>query len=200
MPKEAVDCINLSVHYVEPYYHWRNLYIASEDEASPFYGREYSEFEFQDRIYNYLIHPQWDSIGSNTLFVKILFVDYDSNYAIIEMIGEWNDAIENDIMVLKRDLMDDLIGTGINKFILIGENVLNFHSSDDCYYEECADDLEEGWVALINFHEHVEREMTGIGVDQYFLMGGKLDEIDWRTYLPHHLYKRVKKIAEKRLH
>ncbi len=200
MPKEAVDCINLSVHYVEPYYHWRNLYIASEDEASPFYGREYSEFEFQDRIYNYLIHPQWDSIGSNTLFVKILFVDYDSNYAIIEMIGEWNDAIENDIMVLKRDLMDDLIGTGINKFILIGENVLNFHSSDDCYYEECADDLEEGWVALINFHEHVEREMTGIGVDQYFLMGGKLDEIDWRTYLPHQLYKRVKKIAEKRLH
>lgn len=200
MPKEAADCINLSVHYVEPYYHWRNLYIASEDEASPFFGREYSEFEFQDRIYNYLIHPQWDSIGSNTLFVKILFVDYDSNYAIIEMIGEWNDAIENDIMVLKRDLMDDLIGMGINKFILIGENVLNFHSSDDCYYEECADDLEEGWVALINFHEHVEREMTGIGVDQYFLMGGKLDEIDWRTYLPHQLYKRVKKIAEKRLH
>ena len=59
------------MHSIEPYYHWRNLYIASEDDASPFYGREYSEFEFENKVYNFLIHPQWDSIGSETLFIKI---------------------------------------------------------------------------------------------------------------------------------
>lgn len=186
------------MHHVEPYYHWRGLYMAEEDELSPFYGREYSEFEFQHQVYNYLIHPQWDSIGSPTLFVKILFVDYEKEYAIIEMIGEWNDTIENDIMTLKRDLIDELIQEGICKFILIGENVLNFHSSDDCYYEEWIDDLDEGWVALINFHEHVEREMESVGIDQYFMMGGELDELDWRTFLPHQFYKKVKQIVNNR--
>ena len=60
------------VHFIEPYFNWRHLYIASEDSLSPFYDREYSEFEFTDRIYNFLIHPQWDNIGSRTLFAKIL--------------------------------------------------------------------------------------------------------------------------------
>src|SRR5690606_36466343 len=110
---------------------------------------------FSQKIYNYLIHPQWDSMGSNTLFLKILFVDYDEGYAILEFIGEWNDAIENDIMTLKRDLIDEMIAMDINKYIFIGENVLNFHASDDCYYEEFVEDLDDGWVALVNFHQHV---------------------------------------------
>lgn len=186
------------MHSVEPYFHWRNLYIADEDESSPFYGRLYSEFEFSQKIYNYLIHPQWDSMGSNTLFVKILFVDYDESYAILEFIGEWNDAIENDIMTLKRDLIDEMIAMGITKYIFIGENVLNFHASDDCYYEEFAEDLDDGWVALINFHEHVEAEMMQTGIDQYFVMQGELDELEWRTYLPHQFYKKVKKIVNAR--
>ncbi len=124
------------MHYIEPFYSWRNYYIASEDPSSPFYGREYSEFTFTDRIYNFLIHPQWDNIGSPTLFIKVLFIDYDEGYGIIELIGEWNDAIENDIMTLKRDIIEPIMEHGIDKFILIGENVLNFHYSDDCYYEE----------------------------------------------------------------
>lgn len=187
------------MHLVEPYYHWRNLYIASEDDASPFYGREYSEFEFENKVYNFLIHPQWDSIGSETLFIKIIYVDYESNYAIIELIGEWNDTIENDIMTLKRDVIDEMTSVGINKFMLIGENVLNFHSSDDCYYEEWIDDIEDGWVAMINFHEHVSSEMNQVGIDQYFISGGEMDMIDWRTYLPHQLYKKVKKVVEYRI-
>ena len=36
------------------------------------------------------------------------------------MMGEWNDAIENDIMLLKRDFIDLMIEEGITKFILIG--------------------------------------------------------------------------------
>ena len=68
---------------IEPYYRWRDLYIASEDEQSPFYGREYSEFEYTNTIYNYYIHPQWDDFGSATLYMKVLFVDYDKGFAII---------------------------------------------------------------------------------------------------------------------
>lgn len=187
------------MHLVEPYYHWRDLYIASEDDCSPFYGREYSEFEFENQIYNYLIHPQWDNMGSKTLYAKILFVDYDDCYAIVELIGEWNDTIENDIQTLKQEILEELNRFDIDKFILVGENVLNFHASDDCYYEACSEDFEDGWVALINFHEHVEMEMSQIGIDQYFIMGGELDELDWRTYLPHQFFNKVASIVENRL-
>lgn len=187
------------MHFVEPYFEWRNHYIASEDPASPFYGQEYSEFEFEHSVYNFCIHPQWDSIGSPTLFIKILFVEYNEGYAIIEMIGEWNDAIENDIMTLKRDIIEDLIHEGINKFILIGENVLNFHYSDDCYYEEWFDDIEDGWIAGVNFHEHVTDEFKNANIDEYIAIGGELEELEWRTYTPFQFYKKVNQIIIRRL-
>ena len=186
------------MHLVEPYYHWRSLYIASEDDASPFYGRDYSEFEFGNRIYNFYIHPQWDFIGSPTLYLKILYADYDMGFCIIEMIGEWNDTIENDIMILKRDIVDQLVGMGLDKFLIIGENILNFHGSDDCYYEEWIDDIEDGWVAFVNFHEHVQLEMQQVGMDQYCIMGGEMDKLDWRTYLPNQLFNKVKQIVNNR--
>ncbi|MDB0062847.1 hypothetical protein N9F27_01980 [Crocinitomicaceae bacterium] len=187
------------MHFVEPHFLWRDFYVASEDPQSPFYGREYSEFEFEHKIYNYVIHPQWDSIGSETLFIKVLYVDYDAEYAIIEMIGEWNDAIENDIMTFKRDIIEPIMGDGINKFILIGENVLNFHYSDESYYEEWFDELEDGWVAMINFHEHVLREFSRIQLDQYFSNGGELNDLDWRTFAPHQFFRTVQKLIDNRL-
>lgn len=189
----------LRVHSIEPFYQWRGYYIASEDPNSPFYNREYSEFEFTDTIYNFYIHPQWDNMGSKTLFLKILYVDYELGYTILEFIGEWNDAIENDIMVLKRDIVEPMMEQGINKFILVGENVLNFHYSDDCYYEEWFDEVEEGWIALINFHDHVLTEFERINIDQYFVMGGELEDIEWRTYMPHQFYKKVEDLVQKRL-
>ena len=93
--------------------------MASDDERSPFYDRQYSETHFTERIYNHFIHPQWDNFDSPTLFLKILSVDYDEGYAIIEFIGEWNDCLHNDIMILKRDIIDELALNGIFKFILI---------------------------------------------------------------------------------
>jgi hypothetical protein len=187
------------VHYVEPYYQWRDFYIASEDPQSPFFNREYSEFEFVHKIYNYVIHPQWDYIGSSTLFIKILYVDYDSGCGVIEMIGEWNDAIENDIMTFKRDVIEPLMECGLDKFILIGENVLNFHYSDDSYYEEWFDELDEGWIVMINFHEHVLREFKSIHLDQYFILGGELDDLDWHTFSPDQFIKKVGKLVKSRL-
>jgi hypothetical protein len=187
------------MHYVEPYYNWRGYYIASEDPSSPFYGREYSEFEFNNSIYNFYIHPQWDTIGSPTLFIKILFTDYETGFVIIELLGEWNDAIENDIMILKRDIIEPIMEQGITKFILIGENVLNFHYSDDCYYEEWFDEVEDGWIAMVNFHEHVINEFERANIDHYFLMGGELEEIEWRTYLPQHFFDKVESLVNKRI-
>ena len=73
------------MHLIEPFYLWRTDYIASEDPLSPFYEREYSEFEFQNSVYDFYIHPQWDTMGSPTLFIKILFVEYDEQFAIIEL-------------------------------------------------------------------------------------------------------------------
>ncbi|CAN5524806.1 hypothetical protein BH11BAC2_BH11BAC2_25900 [soil metagenome] len=184
---------------IEPYYAWRDLYAASEDELSPFYGREYSEFEYSNTIYNFYIHPQWDDFGSSTLYIKVLFADYAIGFAIIELIGEWNDAINNDIMMLKRDVIDEMIGNQINKFIIIGENVLNFHASDDCYYQEWFDDVEDGWVVALNFRDHVLNEFSRNNIDFYLIFGGELDNMKWRTYNPNQLFQRIEEIVHHRL-
>lgn len=187
------------MHDIEPHYNWRHIYTAEEDTSSPFYGKTYSEFTFSDRVYNYLIHPQWDNIGSPTLFIKILYTNYEEGSCIIEMIGEWNDCLHNDVMVFKRDIIDELIPLGITKFALIGENVLNFHYSDDCYYEEWFEDVEDGWIAAINFNEHVLREMESINIDQYLIWGGELNDMDWRTYKPNDLVNQIERVINTRL-
>lgn len=184
---------------IEPYYNWRHLYIASEDERSPFYERAYNEFEYDKQIYNYLIHPQWDDMGSETLFIKILFVNYEAGFAIIELIGEWNDCINNDVMILKRDIIDLMLPEGINKFILIGENVLNFHASDESYYEEWQEDVDDGWVAFLNFRNHVLSEFQRNNIDYYILLGGQINEIGWRTFEPNELFAKISALVMKRL-
>lgn len=187
------------MHNLEPYYQWRDDYIAAEDERSPFYETEYSEFYYDKQLYNYLIHPQWDSFGSNTLYIKVLFVDYDRQYCIIELIGEWNDAITNDIMILKREILELVMDEGIDKFILVGENVLNFHASDDSYYEEWFQEVEDGWIAGINFSDHVVHEFRTNSIDYYINFGGELDVLNWRTLKPLQFYKKVEEILTKRL-
>ena len=174
------------MHQIEPYYNWRDYYVASEDERSPFFGREYDELSYHNQIYNYYIHPQWDDIGSNTLYVKVIYADYNQRFAIIEFIGEWNDCINNDIMYVKRQLVDSMVKNGINKFILLGENVLNFHCSDDSYYEEWYDDIKDegGWIAAINFRDHVLNEMRQGKLHHYMSFGTGLNNLLWRKLQP----------------
>lgn len=193
--------IFVPMHDIEPFYLWRDDYIAAEDERSPFYETQYSEFYFGNQIYNFYIHPQWDCFGSNTLYLKVLFVDYDRAYAIIELIGEWNDAINNDVMLLKREIIEMMMGEGIHKFILIGENVLNFHASDDSYYEEWFQELEDlgGWLAGVNFNEHVISEWRNNNIDYYINTGGELDELHWRKLKPLQFFKKVEELLMKRL-
>jgi hypothetical protein len=189
------------VHTIEPYFNWRHLYAAEEDKQSPFYEREYSEFEFTHTIYNYYIHPQWDEFGSSTLYMKILFVDYINHFAILEFIGEWNDAIGNDIMFLKRDVIDPMIKEGIHKFILIEENVLNFHASDDCYYEEWYEDIAEegGWIAALNVRDHIVPEMRSTRLQHYVYFGEKFNDINWRLIKPQFLPDAIEDILLKPL-
>ena len=187
------------MHTLEPYYNWRELYRSEDDERSPFFEREYSEFHYNNKIYNHLIHPQWDEFGSSTLYIKILYADYEAGYVIIEMIGEWNDAINNDIMFLKRDIVETLLDEGIDKFILIGENVLNFHSSDDSYYEEWFQEVEEGWITFINFREHVLQEFRAGNIDYYINFGGDLDRLKWRKLAPYQLFQQVEDLISRRI-
>lgn len=186
------------MHAIEPHFDWRNLYIASEDYRSPFFEREYSEFEFTNKVYNFLLHPQWDDFGSETLFIKIIYADYEQGFAFIEMIGEWNDCIENDIMNLKLDVIDLMIGEGIDKFILIGENVLNFHSSDDLYYEEWFDELDDGWIVFLNFHQHIMEEFEAANIDNFVLLGEDFEIDNWRTFKPEQLFNKIQAKVENR--
>jgi len=189
------------VHDIEPYYNWRGYYVASEDPYSPFFEREYSEFEFTSKIYNYYIHPQWDSFGSQTLFMKILYCHYEQGFAVIEFIGEWNDLLYNDIMFLKREVIETMMDQGVSKFILIGENVLNFHFSDDSYYEEWFEDVNDrdGWIALMNIRDHVQEDISSANIDSYFVLGGKLNEVRWRTMNPDQLFESVERHVMRRL-
>jgi hypothetical protein len=183
---------------IEPYYNWRHLYIAAEDELSPFFGTIYNEFEYTQTLYNFYIHPQWDFFGSKTLYMKIIFVDYEQHFAIIELIGEWNDAIENDIMTIRRNITDILFEQGIFKFIIISENVLNFHSSDDSYYQEWHEQLEDdnGWVVVLNMPEQSKYDFKKARITHYISF---LELIQWRTLKPEMIFQLIDNEIMKRL-
>lgn len=187
------------MHAIEPYFNWRGYYTAETDPNSPFYKRTYNEFGFTNALYNYAIHPQWDDFGSSTLFSKLLYVDYQDKVAVIELLGEWNDCIGNDIMYLKREVIDPLIDKRIDKFIVIGENVLNFHPEGDDYYEEWFSDIEDGWIAALNFQPHVLAEFESKNLDSYLNLGGELDNLNWRTFTPEELVNKVSGLMQKRL-
>lgn len=183
------------MHTIEPFWKWRDYYQSNKDEFSPFYGHINSEFEFTDKIYNYLIHPQWDNFGSQTLFIKQIYTNYKKNVVILEFIGEWNDCINNDIMFLKRDIIDVLIANNIYKFILIGENILEFFADIDDYYEEWKNDILEqnGYIIAINFKEHVITEMKDANLHHYIEFIGCDDDnpINWRQFKPNHLIEYI---------
>lgn len=194
----AVKSYSPYMHDIEPHFGWRDKYRAEDDAYSPFYGRTYSEFGYTNRVYNYLLHPQWDEFGAETLYLKQLFTDYDEGYVIIEMIGEWNDAVHNDVMHLKREFLDQLIGNGIKYFIIVMEGVLNFHGSDTDYYEEWREEISDagGWVALLNCHDHVMDELEQTRLDDYLNFGKQFNHLTWRPQKPARIYEAVEGLLQ----
>lgn len=184
---------------IAPHDRWRSLYKAEEDERSPFYGYIYNTVYYENDVYGYYLHPYWNTIGSPTLFVKLLFTDYSGGYAIIELIGEWNDEISNDIMFLKREVLDVLISEGIHSFILLGHNIMQAFIHEDGYYEEWWEECEEGFIAYIGLREHVQHEFKRAGIGQYLHWGGDIEAINWRILSPVQVYDSVRNIIEHRL-
>jgi hypothetical protein len=117
---------------------------------------------------------------------------------VIELFGEWNDAIENDIMNLKREVIDKFFEFGITKFILIAENVLNFHSGDKDYYEEWFEEVTDanGWIACLNMPEQTQYDFRKAKLNRYI----ELIELgNWRTYKPFHLFTLIDQQIMQRL-
>lgn len=187
------------MHEIEPFYRWLTYYDPSGDPHSPFEGKEYNYDVYSETVYGYYLAPGWDFMGSETLYMKVLYADYDTGYVILEFIGEWNDAINNDIMHLKRNIIEHFQLYNINKFILIGENVFNFHGSDDCYYEEWFEDVEDGWIAMVGFRDFVLDEMKNYNIDYYVNFGGTLQIDNWRTMKPQIFYQLVEQQIQRRI-
>ena len=189
------------MHHIEPYYNWLKYYNPADDDRSPFFGKQYNFDVYSETIYGYYIDPAWDSFDSETLYLKILYTDYNAGFTILEFIGEWNDAINNDVMTLKRNIIEPLEAEGITKFILIGENVLNFHGSDDSYYEEWFEDVdsEGGWIAAVSFPDFVLEEMKKYRIDHYLNVGGTLQIDNWRAMKPEVFFEHVDGLIQRRL-
>jgi len=187
------------MHDIEPWWGWRDEYSAEKDKNSPYYKKQYDEFNFTTKIYNYYIHPQWDYFGSETLYCKIVYIDYSKHFILIELIGEWNDCIGNDIMFLKRDLADIFIKLNISKFVFFCDNVLNYHGDDDSYYEEWYDDVkdERGWICLINCFDHVLLEMNKFRLYYYLNYGPEFNDMNWRTQKPQHIVHQIEKLMQR---
>ena len=187
------------MHQIEPFFNWRDFYVAANDSQSSFFGREYSEFTFSNAIYNHFIHPQWDEMGSQTLFVKILMVNYDKQYCIIELFGEWNDLLYNDIMYLYREVIEPLLENNIIHFILVGDNVLNFHGDTNDYYEEWFDNIDNGWIVGVNFRDFVIQEFEFCNIDYYIAFKGEFNDVPWRKLLPDSFFEKINSVITKRL-
>ena len=138
------------------------------------------------------------SVSDRAARFGVALAEYDEHYVVIELFGEWNDAIENDIMHLKRNVADKFMAEGIYKFIMIGENVLNFHSGDKDYYEEWLEDVNDqhGWIVCINMPEQTQYDFKRAILNQYIEL---MDQPDWRIYKPFHLFKLVNAREEKRM-
>ena len=101
-------------------------------------------------------------------------------------------------MTFKREIIDLLIREGITKFILLAENVLNFHSSDDSYYEEWFDEVtdEGGWIICLNMPEQTQYDFTRAKLNRYIEL---MSIPQWRTIKPDLLFAQLDNILLKRL-
>ncbi len=185
------------MHHLIPYQGWRMYYDAYEDPHSPFFHKYPHQYH---TIYNYIIHPEWDDIGSDTLYVKLLYADYQRGRAVIELIGEWNDCITNDIHYLKREVIDPLLQHGVRRFVLIGENVLNYHYEEPYYFEKWHEELGDGWIIALNFQLHVLREFQEYGINRFFQFGGEFNNFPWRTLHPDDLFEQLEGMRHQQLH
>ncbi|RMG21532.1 MAG: hypothetical protein D6730_18115 [Bacteroidetes bacterium] len=178
----------MDLHHIEPFYGWLKLYSHQQDERSPFHEVEHNLFYYDRSVNRIPAHPLWDDIGSESLLVKILFADYFQGYAIIELFGEWNDLFDNDFKLLAENCLTYLIDHGIQKFILVCENVFHIYPDTEDYYQALQEELDEGWICVLRARPQVWQEMQAYHIAQYFYQSPLLDELPWRKLKPSQLY------------
>ncbi len=174
---------------IEPFYGWLSLYSHEKDPHSPFHQIQHNLFYFDRYIHNIPCHPLWDDIGSESLLIKILYADYQEGFAIIELFGEWNDLFENDYKLLAENCLTFLIDKGIQRFILVGENVFHIYLETDDYYQALQEELEAGWICIVRPREEVRMEMESYGILDYFYWSPIVDELPWRKLRPIQFYR-----------
>ena len=99
------------------------------------------------------------------------------------MLGEWNDAIENDIMELKREVADKFMEEGILNLYWLPKTYSTFHSGDKDYYQEWFEEVtdESGWIVSLNMPQATQHDFKKAKINYYV----ELMEIDnWRIYGP----------------
>lgn len=185
---------------IEPFFGWLAWYNTEQDTRSPFYEVEHNLFYYDRSINEIPAHPLWDDIGSESLLIKILYVDYHEGYAIIEMFGEWNDLFENDYRLLAENCLTYLVDQGINRYILICENVFHAYLQSDDYYHAMQEELEDGWICILQARDSVKEEMEAYGIAAYFYWNSIIDEMPWRRLKPFQLFRlveaRMRKVLE----
>lgn len=170
---------------VEPFYGWLHLYDPEADEYSPYYGVEHNLFEFDRSIYDMPAHPLWEDFDSENLLMKILYADYTKGYCIIELIGEWNDLQFNDFRLMRDNCLQLLKDAGINRFILICENVFSAFLEMQDYYEEFTEDLyPDGYLHLLKARPLVLEEFTRYGISAFVNWSQEIDSMNWRKMHP----------------
>lgn len=176
---------------IEPFYGWLHLYSHERDPRSPFHEVEHNLFHYDRSVNAIPAHPLWDDIASESLLVKILYADYAQGYAIIELFGEWNDLYDNDFKLLAENCLTYLIDQGIDKFILICENVFHIYLEADDYYQALQEELENGWICALRLRDEVREDMIQYGIAPYFYWNPELDALPWRRLKPQQLFALV---------
>jgi hypothetical protein len=76
--------------------------------------------------------------------------------------------------------------------------VLNFHSSDDSYYEEWFEDVRDsdGWIVCLNMPEQTQYDFVKARLNNYVEL---MNLPSWRTMKPDVLFNQIDNILLRRL-
>ena len=185
---------------IEPYYGWLGYYDPELDTRNPFGLRDAEAPDDAARyLYTFEANPRWESIGSESLLAKVLYANYDEHFAVIELMGEWNDLFENDWRLLTENCLDWMLEQGITQFILLCENVFHIYLDSDDYYEAFAERNADVWVCLLRAREEVLAELERYRLSGYFYWNSQFDDLRWRKMKPWELFAQVKSSMDRLL-
>ena len=106
---------------------------------------------------------------NNTLY------EADLQYAFVNQGGIQSNGVYDDIDATALLINNTVLNQGINN---TGQMTATAYVAP----QELTD--VDGWIALLNFSDHVLEDMKSIDLDSFFVMGGELSELGWRTFSP----------------